>query len=80
MKTPDWLDWKIWLRSVLFNWLKDFTLMRQSILVVVPVGTPTSDDVLVAVHNNPVQSDWWWASPSNVWLVGTVSKYKKKND
>lgn len=33
MKTPDWLNWKIWLWSLLFNCLKDFTLMRQSILV-----------------------------------------------
>lgn len=26
------LDWKIWLWSVLFNWLKDFKLMRQTSL------------------------------------------------
>lgn len=73
-ETPDCLDWKIWRRSPLFNWLKDFTWMRQSILVGAPVGTSTPDDVLVAVHNNPVQSDWWWASPSRAWSVGTVSK------
>lgn len=54
--------------------------MRQSILVGEPVCTSIPDDILVVVHINPVQSDWWWASPGNIWLVGMVSKWKKKND
>lgn len=72
MKTPDWLDWKIWLWSVLFNWLRtslnetDFTLMRQSILVGETVCTSILDDILVVVHIKSVQSDWWWVTPSNI--------------
>lgn len=48
--------------------------MRQSILVGELVCTSISDDILAVVHINPVQSDWWWASPSHFWLVGMVSK------
>lgn len=48
--------------------------MRQSILVGEPVYTSIPDDILVVVHIITVQSDWWWASPSNSWLDGTVSK------
>lgn len=55
----------------------DFTLMRQSILVGEAVYTSTPDDILVVVRTNLVQSDWWWASPSNVWLVGMVSNEKR---
>lgn len=51
--------------------------MRQSILVGEPVYTSIPDDILVVVHVNTVESDRWWASPSNSWLDGTVSK---KND
>lgn len=58
----------------------DFTLMRQSVLVGEPVCTSIPDDVLVVVQINPVQSVWWWASPSNTWLVWTVSEWKNMND
>lgn len=51
--------------------------MRQSILVGEPVYTSIPDDLFtsfffffpffwVVVHINPVQSDWWWASPGNI--------------
>lgn len=59
MKTPDWLDWKIWLWSVLFNRLKDFTLMKRTSL-------HFNDTIFLAgeaVHL--LQMTFWWLNQCN---------------
>lgn len=51
--------------------------MRQSILVGEPVCTSIPDDILVVVHINPVQSDWWWASTMSHSIVWNNLEMKK---
>lgn len=51
--------------------MRQTSLINKTIYFLVgePVCTSILDEIMVVVHANPVYSDWWWASPSNIWFV-----------